>query len=93
MFITLDVDFHEDSMCFSSESELQRYLEAHGTIHQTTCSNTPQQNGVSKRKSRHLLKVVCASLVEAHMPLSYWGEALTSVAYLINRVPSNTIDF
>ena len=27
------------------------------------------------------------------MPLSYWGHALTSAAYLINRVPSSTIDF
>lgn len=27
------------------------------------------------------------------MSLSYWGEALTSAAYLINQVPSSTIDF
>ena len=27
------------------------------------------------------------------MPLSYWGHALTSTTYLINRVPSSTIDF
>ena len=27
------------------------------------------------------------------MPLSYWGNALTSAAYLINQVPSSTIDF
>ena len=73
--------------------ELKRYLEAHGTIHQTTCSDTPQQNGVVERNNRHLLEVVRASLIEAHMPLSYWGHALTSATYLINRVPSSTIDF
>jgi hypothetical protein len=39
------------------------------------------------------MEVVCASLIEAHMPLSYWGEALTSAVYLINRIPSSTIDF
>ncbi|KAK2991285.1 hypothetical protein RJ640_024550 [Escallonia rubra] len=74
-------------------AELQQYLKAHGIIHQTTCSNTPQQNGVAERKYRHLLEVVCASLIEAHLPLSYWGEALISAAYLINRVPSRTIDY
>ncbi|KAK3014747.1 hypothetical protein RJ639_009902 [Escallonia herrerae] len=74
-------------------AELQQYLKAHGIIHQTTCSNTPQQNGVAKRKNCHLLEVVRASLIEAHLPLSYWGEALISAAYLINRVPSRTIDY
>ena len=74
-------------------SELQQYLEAHRIIHQTNCSNTPQQNGVAERKNRHLLEVVRASLIEAHMPLSYWGGALTSAAYLIKWVLSNTIDF
>ncbi|KAK2967762.1 hypothetical protein RJ640_029658 [Escallonia rubra] len=74
-------------------AEIQQYLKAHGIIHQTTCSNTPQQNGVAERKNRHLLEVVRASLIEAHLPLSYWGEALISAAYLINRVPSRTIDY
>lgn len=73
--------------------ELNRYLEGNGIIHQTTCSDTPQQNGVAERKNRHWLEVVRASLIEAHMSLSYWGHALTSAAYLINRVPSSTINF
>ena len=73
--------------------ELKRYLEAHGTIDQTTCSDTPQKIRVAERKNRHLLEVIRASLIEAHMPLSYWGHALTSATYLINRVPSSTIDF
>ncbi|XP_026450554.1 uncharacterized protein LOC113350634 [Papaver somniferum] len=75
------------------DSDLQQYLERHKIIHQTTCSNTPQQNGVAERKNRHLLEVVRASLTESHMPLLYWGEALTSATYLINRVPSSTIVF
>ncbi|RVW25069.1 Retrovirus-related Pol polyprotein from transposon RE1 [Vitis vinifera] len=65
-------------------SDLQKYLEGHDIIHQTTCSNTPQQNGVAERKNRHLLEVVRASLIAAKIPISYWGEAITSAAYLIN---------
>ncbi|WJZ80142.1 hypothetical protein VitviT2T_000079 [Vitis vinifera] len=74
-------------------SDLQKYLEGHGIIHQTTCSNTPQQNGVAERKNWHLLEVVRASLIAAKTPISYWGEAITSAAYLINRVPSSSINF
>ncbi len=48
---------------------------------------------MAERKNRHLLEVFRASLIKAHMLLSYWGEALTSAAYLINWVPSSTIDF
>ena len=53
---------------------------------------TPTEWG-AERKNRHLFEVVRASLIEAHVPLSYWGHALTSAAYFINRVPSSTIDF
>ena len=73
--------------------ELKHFLEEQGIVHQTTCPDTPQQNGVAERKNRHLLEVVRASLFEANMPSSYWGEALTSAVYLINRTPSCSIDF
>ncbi|RVX02364.1 putative mitochondrial protein [Vitis vinifera] len=66
-------------------SDLQKYLEGHDIIHQTTCSNTSQQNGVAEWKNWHLLEVVHASLIAAKIPISYWGEAITSAAYLINR--------
>jgi hypothetical protein len=72
---------------------LKDYLNTHGIIHQTTCPYTPQQNGVAERKNRHLLEVVRAFLFEAHMPTSYWGEAVTAGAYIINRVPSSSLQF
>ncbi|CAL9003914.1 unnamed protein product, partial [Prunus brigantina] len=58
-----------------------------------TCPYTPQQNGVAERKNRHLLEVVRASLFDAQMPRSFWGEAVCSAVYLINRVPSSVLNF
>ena len=54
---------------------------------------TPQQNSVAERKNKHLLEVVRASLMQVHMPLYYWGEALTSASYLINRTLSSSLGF
>ena len=48
---------------------------------------------MAERKNRQLLEVVRASLLEAHMPTRYWGEAITTATYLINKLPSSTLQF
>lgn len=73
--------------------DLKKYLQEHGISHHTTCPYSPQQNGVAERKNRHLLEVVWTFLFGAHMPTSYGGEVLSVAAYLINRVPSNSLNF
>lgn len=37
-------------------SVLDFYLSCKGIIHQSSCMDTPQQNGVFERKNRHLLR-------------------------------------
>jgi hypothetical protein len=53
--------------------DLRTYFREHGIIHQTTCVDTPQQNGVAERKNRHLLKVTRSLMLDMHVPKSYWG--------------------
>ncbi|CAL2267943.1 unnamed protein product [Prunus armeniaca] len=73
--------------------DLNQFLQDHSIIHQRSCPYTPQQNGVTETKNRHLLEVVCASLCGAIMPRSFWGETVVSAAYLINRIPSSILNF
>ena len=40
----------------------QSYLIQHGILHQTSYIDTPSQNGVAKRKNKHLLKTTRALL-------------------------------
>ncbi|CAL2268732.1 unnamed protein product [Prunus armeniaca] len=54
---------------------------------------TPQQNGVAERKNRHLLEVARSLLLSIYVPKSYWGEAVLTAAYLINRMPSQVLKF
>nr|AFP55546.1 gag-pol polyprotein [Rosa rugosa] len=64
------------------------YFQHHGIIHQTSCPQTPEQNGVSERKNRHLLDMARSLLLSANMPKYLWGEAVLCASHLINRLPS-----
>jgi hypothetical protein len=47
------------------------FIALDGTIHQTSCINTPQQNGVAKRKHRHIVEIVCSLLLSAFVPSEF----------------------
>jgi len=64
-----------------------------GILHQTSCPNSLKQNGVAKRKNRHLLEVIRSLLIGGNIPSYLWAEALSSAVYLINKVPSSMLNF
>lgn len=72
---------------------MKQFFLDHGLIHQTTCPDTPQQNGVAGRKNRTLLEITRALMFEAHMPARFWPEAIAIATYLTNRLPTKSLDF
>ncbi|RVW26375.1 Retrovirus-related Pol polyprotein from transposon TNT 1-94 [Vitis vinifera] len=50
--------------------------------------DTPQQNGIAERKNRHLLEVARSLMFSMNVPKLFWGQAVLTAAYLINRMPS-----
>jgi len=63
-----------------------------GIVHQSTCVNSPQQNGIAERKNRHLLEVARALLFSTKVPKYLWGEAVLTAAHLINHMPSRVLN-
>ncbi|XP_048235710.1 uncharacterized protein LOC125371219 [Ricinus communis] len=85
--------FRTDNGTEYMEKTFYSYLDTHEIIHQTSCVNTAAQNGVSERKNRHLLEVARALMFTMHVPKAYWGDAILTAAYLINRMPLRTLNF
>jgi transposase InsO family protein len=54
-----------------TSGSLTSYLSDKDIIHQISCAHTPQQNGVAKRKNRHLLDVTCCLLSHMHVPKQF----------------------
>jgi hypothetical protein len=71
--------------------EFATFLSAEGILHQTSCPDTPPQNGVAERKNRHLLEVARSLMSTMNVPKILWSEAVLTATYLINRIPSRVI--
>jgi hypothetical protein len=53
--------------------EFEHFLATNGFEHQTTCVNTPEQNGVAEHKNCHLLEVARSLMFTMNVPKFLWG--------------------
>ncbi|RVW89009.1 Retrovirus-related Pol polyprotein from transposon TNT 1-94 [Vitis vinifera] len=69
------------------------FLAQEGIVHLSSCVDTPQQNGIAERKNKHLLEVARSLMFSMNVPKLFWGQAVLTAAYLINRMPSRVLKF
>ena len=70
-------------------NKICQLLTIDGTIHQTSCTNTPEQNGVTERKHRHIVKTARSFLLSVFVPSEFLGEVVLTVVSLINTILSS----
>ena len=44
-------------------NDFKNYLDHHEIIHQRSCPNTPQQNGLAERKHQHIIETTRTLLI------------------------------
>jgi hypothetical protein len=72
-----------------TSNEFCQLLALNGTIHQTSCTDTPEQNGVVERKHRHIVETARSLLLSVFITSEFWREAVLTAISLINTIPSS----
>nr|GEV36338.1 retrovirus-related Pol polyprotein from transposon TNT 1-94 [Tanacetum cinerariifolium] len=70
---------------------LHTLFAKHGIQLKFSCPKTSQQNGKAERMIRTINNIIRNLLFQAHLPPTFWVEALYMATYQLNRLPSTTI--
>ena len=72
--------------------EFGLHLKQCRIVSQLTPPKTPQRNGVSEHRNRTSLDTVRSMMSLTDIPLSFWGYALETTAFTLNREPSKSVE-
>jgi hypothetical protein len=72
--------------------EFSNHLKQCGIVPQLTSPGTPQWNGMSEQRNRTLLDMVRSMMSQTNLPLSFWGYALETTTFMLNRVPTKSVE-
>ena len=62
-----------------------------GIKHYTTTPYSPQQNGVVERRNQTVVEMARCMLKSMQVPSVFWGEAICTAVYVLNRSPTKTL--
>ncbi|KAL4282937.1 hypothetical protein GQ457_16G017700 [Hibiscus cannabinus] len=71
--------------------DFDELLKECGIVSQLTPPGMPQWNGVSERRNRTFLDMVRSMMSHIDLSTSFWGYALETAAFTLNRVPSKSV--
>ena len=84
--------FNYDNGVKYTSADFKRFCEKEGIWVECINTFTPQQNPVAKRMNRPLLEKAKTMIFDAKMRKEFWGEAIFTTAYLINKWLHNSFN-
>ena len=70
----------------------EKFCEDNDIVQEVTAPYTPQHNGLAERRNRCLLDMTRSMLKMTKMPNTFWGEAVRTATYILNRCPTKKLD-
>ncbi len=71
--------------------EMKDYFVQRGISYHLTVPRTPELNGVAERMNRTIIEMSRALISGAQLNKIFWGEAVLTACYLINRIPTRAL--
>ena len=72
--------------------EFEQYCADRGVHRQHSAPYSPQQNGVVERRNQSVVTMARSLLKGRNMPAVFWGEAVATAVFLLNRAPTKSLD-
>ena len=72
--------------------EFKELFEESGIIHRRSAPGCPEQQGKAERVNRTIIEMARCLMIRSGVPLSFWGEAVSTACYIRNRCPSRAIN-
>ncbi|OMP01767.1 Integrase, catalytic core [Corchorus capsularis] len=72
--------------------KLKQFFQTHGISHLQTPPHTPEHNGISERRHRHVVETGLALLSQAKLAFTFWNFAFKIATYLMNPMPTPILD-
>jgi transposase InsO family protein len=73
-------------------AEFASYCTDEGVQHHYSTSYSPQQNGVIEQRNQTVVGMARALLKQRGMSVVFWGEAVVTVVYILNRSPTKALN-
>lgn len=93
----IENQFHITLKCLRTDNgtkfSLDSFLHSKCIIHQRTCVETPQQNGVVERKHQDILNMARSISFQSNLHLNLWTFSTQHAIHIINRLSTPILKF
>jgi Integrase core domain len=83
--------FRTDRGSEFKSNEFNDYCKQMGIKRYLTAPYSPQQNGVVERRNQTVVAMARSMMKSMNMPAEFWGEAVATAVYILNRAPTKSL--